>query len=228
MWNASDDFAAWERIAQEAHARHSRQVRTYVRLLTSIESYAHRLVADSSRHSSSILEIGVGGGEHLAYRQPSAATERYVGLDISPTYARICRENFRTEVVCANAAAMPFEANSFDCVIAISILEHVDSLPRVILEVKRVLQPGGRFLVVVPTNGGIAIALFKTVVTYTAMRRAGIQRPDLVWNDLNVNNFKRVQSLILQSFPSTQQMAIPLRLLPWHLSPLWAFLCTNE
>lgn len=224
-WDARHDFAVWEQIAQEAHARHSRKAGAYVQSQTIVEDYAHKLIADTARGSKRVLEIGIGGGEHLVYRQPDAGTERYVGLDLSPEYAEICRQKFGIEVVVADAADMPFEDASFDCVLAISILEHVTALPDVLAEVDRVLAPGGKFLVVVPTNGSLAIGLFKTIMTHPTMRRRGIKRPDLVWNHLNVNNFKRVQSLILQRYPGAQQVAVPAKLLPWHLSPLWAFLC---
>ncbi|MBN9035734.1 MAG: class I SAM-dependent methyltransferase [Rhizobiales bacterium] len=225
MWDAVRDLEIWETIAQEAHARHSRQTGTYVRLLTNVEDYAHRLIADSARGTRRVLEIGIGGGEHLVYRHPDTGTERYVGLDLSPEYAEICRQKFGVEVVCADAADMPFENASFDCVLANSILEHVEQLDRVLDEVERVLAPGGRFLVIVPTNGSLAVGTFKTLMTYPTMRRRGIKRPDLVWNHLNVNNFKRVQSQVLRRFPTARQVAVPVRLLPWQLSPLWAFLC---
>lgn len=225
MWNAADDLERWDAIAIESHSRHSQKTSAYINFQTIVENPAHRLIADKARGAKRVLEIGVGGGEHLIYRHPDAGIERYVGLDLSPEYAEICRQKFGIEVVCADAADMPFEDASFDCVLAISILEHVEQLDRVLGEVERVLARGGRFLVVIPTNGSLAIGAFKTLMTYPTMRRRGIKRPDLVWNHLNVNNFKRVQSQVLRRFPAARQVAVPLNLLPWQLSPLWAFLC---
>lgn len=225
MWDHASDFAAWEKIAQEVHARHSRRGDFYTRSLTGIEHYAHKLVADKASGSRRVLEIGIGGGEHLVYRSPTTGMERYVGLDLSPTYAKICRDKFGVEVICADAADMPFADNAFDCVIAMAILEHVQDLERVLAEVERILEPGGRFLALIPTNGSLPVAAFKALVTYPTMRRRGIARPDLVWNDLNVNSFKRVESLVLQRFDHVEQISVPMRLLPWWLSPLWTFAC---
>lgn len=227
MWDHRRDLRIWEEIAQEAHSRHSRQPGLYVGLLTDVERYAHRLVAEKARGAKRVLEIGVGGGEHLVYRDPEAGSERYVGLDLSPAYAEICRKKFGIEVACADAAEMPFEDGSFDCVIAVSILEHVGDLENVLAEVERVLEPGGRFLAVVPTNGSLAVGGFKALMTYPTMRRRGIRRPDLVWNHLNVNGFKRVQSLLLQHFPAAEQVASPVSWLPWWLSPMWVFLAVK-
>jgi SAM-dependent methyltransferase len=227
MWDSGRDLAIWETIAQEAHARHSRTKSTYVRLLSGVEEYGHRFIANKAAGTRRVLEIGVGGGEHLVYRLPAAGTERYVGLDICPAYAEICRAKFGIEVVVADAAKLPFDDSSFDCVIAMAILEHVHDLESVLSEVNRVLEPGGRLLALVPTNGSVAVGLFKMLITYPTMRFRGIRRPDLVWNYLNVNSFKRVRSLLIQRFPSLREAAIPTRLLPWWLSPVWAFVCTN-
>lgn len=229
MWDSGRDLAIWETIAQEAHSRHSRQRNsTYVKLLSGVEAHGHRFIAGKAAGARRVLEIGVGGGEHLVYRDPSAGTERYVGLDISPAYAEICRKKFGIEVVIADAAKLPFDDNSFDCVIAVAILEHVQDLEAVLSEVERVLEPGGRFLALIPTNGGFAVGAFKAIVTYPTMRLRGIRRPDLIWNHLNVNNFKRVQSLLMQRFPALTQSAVPLRFLPWWMSPLWAFVCSRS
>lgn len=227
MWNHKRDMATWETIAQEAHARHSKKAGLYVQSQSVVEHFAHARVAEQAQGAERVLEIGVGGGEHLVYRRASTGTERYVGLDLSPEYAQICREKFGIEVVCADAASLPFDDAAFDCVIAVSILEHVQNVEKTLAEVKRVLVPGGRFLVIVPTNGSLAISLFKAVMTYPSMRWRGIERPDMVWNYLNVNNFKRVQSLLYQNFPEVEEMPVPLGILPWWLSPLWSFRCIS-
>ncbi|MBO6719065.1 MAG: class I SAM-dependent methyltransferase [Rhizobiaceae bacterium] len=228
MWNSERDLQLWEEIAQEAHSRHSRKSGLYVGLLTDVERHAHQLIADKARGSKRVLEIGIGGGEHLVFRHSDTGTERYVGLDLSPVYAEICERKFGVKVVVADAGRMPFEDAAFDCVIAVAILEHVENLATVLAEIERVLEPGGRFLAAIPTNGSLAVGAFKAVMTYPTMRRRGIRRPDLVWHHLNVNCFKRVRSLLLQRFPATAQVAVPFRWLPWRLSPLWALLATKK
>lgn len=228
MWDSERDLAIWETIAQEAHSRHSATSSYYVRSLSVVENIGHKLIAARAAKARRVLEVGVGGGEHLVFRQPSAGNESYLGLDLSLEYARICKRVFEIPVVCADAALLPFAEAQFDCVIAIAILEHVQSLSRTLAEFDRVLESDGRLLVIIPTNGSLAVNLFKMVITYPTMRRRGIARPDLVWHHLNVNCFKRVQSELMQRFSVVEQTAVPLSLLPWWLSPLWALDCRKR
>ena len=51
-----------------------------------------------------------------------------------------------------DVVALPFAAGSFDGVICSSVLEYVNSPPRVLAELARVLRPGGRLLVSVPNR----------------------------------------------------------------------------
>lgn len=228
MWDHKRDLELWEGIARDAHSRHSQRGSAYVQALTSVEHFAHKHVAERAQGGQRVLEIGVGGGEHLVYRHSTTGSERYVGLDLSPAYAEICRAKFGIEVVVGDAAAMPFADASFDCVIAMSVLEHVERLDTVLGEIARVLQPGGRMLAAIPTNGSLAVNAFKTIVTYPTLRRRGIRRADLVWHHLNVNCFRRVQSEVMRRFEVERQTAKPVGFLPWWLSPLWVFECRKQ
>lgn len=228
MWNSKRDLEIWETIAQEAHSRHSNAGGYYVRSLSAVENIGHKLIAAKAANARRILEVGIGGGEHLVFRNPSAGNEHYIGVDLSFEYAKICKEAFGIPVIRADASMLPFGPAQFDCVVAIAILEHVQSLERTLTELERVLEPGGRLLVIIPTNGSLAVNLFKMVMTYPALRRRGIARPDLVWHHLNVNCFKRVQGELIQRFDIVEQVAVPVSLLPWWLSPLWVLDCKRR
>ena len=55
--------------------------------------------------------------------------------------------------VCGDAARLPFPDGAFDTVIASEVLEHVWDDEGVLAELVRVLRPGGRLAVTVPTRG---------------------------------------------------------------------------
>jgi SAM-dependent methyltransferase len=229
MWDFAKDMRLWNQIALEAHARHSRDDNsTYVRALSVVEAEAHRHVAKLTAAHKRVMELGVGGGEHLAFAPDTKKHEFYAGVDISFPFAEICRRKFDISVTVADIAALPFSAASFDCAIAMHLLEHVEALDRALGEISRVLEPGGTLYAVVPTNGSIVVGLFKIAMTYPTMRARGIARPDLVWNYLNVNPFRRIQALLHSHFDVIKETSLPIAGLPWHLSPLWMFRCVRR
>lgn len=225
----SDDMARWRQIAIAAHERTpERSSSLYVRAMSSVETSAHRYVADRTATARRVLEVGVGGGEHIAFAGDPSRHERYVGMDLDQGFARICTDRHHVPVAVADAEALPFPSASFDAVIALAILEHVERLSTALREVERVLEPGGILYAMIPTNGSFAVEAFKQAVSYPTMRRAGIKRPDLVWAALNVNNFKRVSAALRQRFDVTAEQGLPIGWLPWQLSPLWVFECRKR
>ena len=54
---------------------------------------------------------------------------------------------------------LPFEDGSFELVWASEVIEHVTDTARWLLEVRRVLSPGGRLLVTTPSHGRLRVAL---------------------------------------------------------------------
>jgi SAM-dependent methyltransferase len=62
------------------------------------------------------------------------------------------------EAVRADATGLPFADESFDAVMLVSMLHHVDSPAQALAEAKRVLCPGGRLAVMVFTREDIADA----------------------------------------------------------------------
>jgi 2-polyprenyl-6-hydroxyphenyl methylase/3-demethylubiquinone-9 3-methyltransferase len=99
----------------------------------------------------SLLEIGCGGG--LIARQVLDAAKSldkvnltYSGIDLSQdalrTAAKYCPEGKFTT---GNAENLPFADHSFDVVVALDLLEHVQNPSQVISEAARVLRPGGQF-----------------------------------------------------------------------------------
>lgn len=92
----------------------------------------------------SVLEIGCGEGENLAWW--SASFEQPVGLDVSATALRRLPE--KAQGVVGSANALPFQDSAFDLVISAGLMMHVPEpdLPRVMDEAVRVAK---RWLVVV-------------------------------------------------------------------------------
>ena len=97
------------------------------------------------RHNvKKILEVGVGSGKLMRMLQKSGFTVE--GIDISPVSAKL------TGAKVASATKIPFPANTFDAVIAISLIEHLHEKDgkTFLNETSRVLKDFGIVFMVTP------------------------------------------------------------------------------
>jgi len=72
------------------------------------------------------------------------------GVDVDADAIDFCRARGLTHVSQASAEKLPFDDVNFDLVTALDVVEHTDDDLAVLLEMKRVLRPGGRLLLTVP------------------------------------------------------------------------------
>lgn len=87
------------------------------------------------------LDVGSADGPSAAWLRQVAA--RTVSLDIDP-------RGLGAGGVCGSALRLPFADDTFDVVAAFDVIEHCDPEAQALAEVRRVLRPGGRFLLSVP------------------------------------------------------------------------------
>jgi SAM-dependent methyltransferase len=95
-----------------------------------------------------VLELGAGTGVYRKLFQK----KDYVGIDID-TYHFPEFDGYVFKKM--NAMNLSFGSKKFDCVFALSLLEHVHSSKAVIDEAFRVLKPKGKFIIAVPTRIGL-------------------------------------------------------------------------
>jgi len=96
---------------------------------------------------------GVGyGSYYLASRPPVTSV---TGADLSAEAIKYANRRFQHAKLTyrtADALNMPFDDGSFDGVVSLETLEHLKTPDRFLSEVKRVLRPGGIFIVSVPNR----------------------------------------------------------------------------
>ncbi len=95
-----------------------------------------------------ILDVGCGTGASLLMLSEYGEAE---GVDISEDALAFCRERGLDKVSLGAGEKLPYEDSTFDLVTALDVVEHMDDDLAGLREMRRVLRPGGRVLLFVPT-----------------------------------------------------------------------------
>lgn len=97
----------------------------------------------ASRTGGSLLDLGAGTKPYARLYEPYFATCTSVDVEHSP-------HDIGDVDTIASADDLPFEAESFDCVLCTEVLEHCRLPARVMEEMARVLRPGGKLFLTTP------------------------------------------------------------------------------
>ena len=119
-----------------------------------------------------LLDVGCGDGHFAASCLPKAADGTAVDAGIDPaatSAAEAQATGAYRHVFVGSAARLPFEDASFASVMSNCVLEHIPPLDESLSEIARVLQPGGKLVITVPSER-FADALFWPQV----LRRVGL------------------------------------------------------
>jgi ubiquinone/menaquinone biosynthesis C-methylase UbiE len=120
-----------------------------------------------SRAQGEVLEVAIGTGRNLAFYP---AGVRLSGIDLSPAMLERARERagelgVEVDLREGDAQDLPFPDESFDTVVCTLSLCNVPDDRRAMAEMKRVLRPGGRLLLLdhIRAASGLGRAVQKAV-----------------------------------------------------------------
>lgn len=108
------------------------------------------LLQDVTGH---VLEVGAGTGANLPIYGRSAHTTL---IDIKPDRLQLARQKSGKSDMpasCANAHNLPFASNQFDVVVGTLVFCSIPQPELALAEIKRVLRPDGRLLLLEHTRG---------------------------------------------------------------------------
>lgn len=108
-------------------------------------------VMNEVKHKT-VLDVGCGIG--LTADMLSKKTNFY-GIDLDEEAITYMNKTYDGEFIVADAMKIPYGDNFFDYVICTSVLEHLKDDVKVLKEIKRVLKPRGKLVLIVPSLNGL-------------------------------------------------------------------------
>jgi SAM-dependent methyltransferase len=112
----------------------------------------YAFAARLARHKK-VLDVGCGSGYGTA--ELAHAARHATGLDPAAEAIEEARERFHNAnliYIRGASQALPFAAGSFHLVVAFEVIEHLTDWPAMLNEARRVLAPGGQFIVSTPNK----------------------------------------------------------------------------
>ncbi len=167
-------------------------------MLFHAKAHAIALNASSVENGSRVLEVAIGSGEMLKRLVKDNRRGQTVGVDLSPKMAALSQERASREfpeasVQCqaADVRFLPFPTGHFDTVVCCYLFELLPEkdVPATLLELRRVLRPGGRLTsILVAQNDDRFNAMYRVCSTF-APAFWGHQRVDHILGLLEHNGF---------------------------------------
>ncbi len=100
-----------------------------------------------SEHMPRILDAGCSVGTTLSFLQRYGDAH---GLDVCVEALRICCRQNLSNILQADARNLPFLKESYDLLVALDLLEHLENADQCLKEFNRVLKKGGYLIISVP------------------------------------------------------------------------------
>ncbi len=110
-------------------------------------THYYRLTDKLMPGTDSVLDFGCGEG--MLARRLRARSARVVGIDPDEDSIRAAREQSVGDIdyICGDALEYPFESESFDAVVSVAVLHHIDAA-RGLVRMAELVRPGGTVIVI--------------------------------------------------------------------------------
>ena len=112
-----------------------------------------------------VLEVGYGAGAVQLALAPSVDELHGIDLDAEPASVTqlLASRGVRSQLQQGSVYDLPYESGYFDLVVTFSVFEHLHEYPRALTEIYRVLNPGGLFLLGMPSVNKLMEAGFHAI-----------------------------------------------------------------
>lgn len=119
----------------------------YVARRKIIFDWVFRMLADYS--APRMLDMGCGTGFNMEYLRNNGYSH-IVGLDFSSEALTLCQSRNLPHLVCGDGTRSPLRHESFDVIMALDLIEHLDDDVQTLQECARLLRSNGSLVIFVP------------------------------------------------------------------------------
>lgn len=179
-----------------------------------------------SKSTLRILDIGCGYGRLSLPLVKEFPKAQISGMDISPNYVKLYRENTGRDAFIGMIDAIPPEIGTFDYIIVVTVLMYLpeNKLQKVFSDLSAHLNPGGKIIIIEPSKSGIK---FQTCFGLTNLLRgkSKIDTGGKCFSDDEIRSaIARTGGIILREerIPATTFFFLPIYLAANSLPRNWA------
>jgi ubiquinone/menaquinone biosynthesis C-methylase UbiE len=158
------------------------------------EPYVLPLLDSFAEKGKLVLEIGCGLGSDSRHMLKKGI--EVVSLDLSPrnayfTLKGISLMGMHGRGICADAEYLPFRDASFDIVYSFGVLHHTPNTAKAIEEVRRVLKPGGKAVVMLYHKG---YAYYLLIMRYGWKKLLGLWKNEKLMSEYDHTPLSKLYS----------------------------------
>lgn len=118
--------------------------------------------AAGDRRKFSLLEIGTGSGYLACFVEQEHPEAIVTGVEYDPRLVALTQSKVsRATIQQGNAEQLGLDGQQFDVIVSLQVIEHLYHPEKMLEGVRRLLAPGGRFILTTPNLGCLSARVMK-------------------------------------------------------------------
>ena len=164
--------------------------------------YLAKKLKEYLQTNTKLLDVGCGNGNYLIDENRKEIIWA-VGIDnVKDAVGKnICLD----EIVIGDIKSIPFGVNSFDVVVSLWVLEHIDNPKLLFSGIHRVLKPKGKFIFATPNINFLPLRFFK-IISWVHLNNKlnnwlfGRKKEDIFKTYYKANSMEKIRKLVGEKF----------------------------